>query len=118
MHMHTSRKDRDFETLLLPPHAQLADLLIRRSAVQRGCVMVRACTFERAGESSRSKFNVKRNLIVVNKARRDFVFAARGTSSKLRYLVRLYAKQLVMHTFSGLRLQQLLDFPCVDKEDF
>ena len=82
------------------------------------CHRYRACTFDRAGESSRSKFNVKRNVIVVNKARRDFAFAARGKALKLHYLVRLYAKQLVMHNFSGLRLHQLLEFPCVDEEHF
>jgi AcrR family transcriptional regulator len=67
-------------------------------------------TFERApGESWRSKFDPKRNVIVVNNGHRDFVFASRSKSLKLRYLVRLYAKELVMRNFSGLPADQLLE---------
>ena len=67
-------------------------------------------TFERApGEFWRSKFDIKRNVIVVNNGHRDFVFASRSRSLKLRYLVRLYAKELVMHNFAGLPADQLLE---------
>ena len=67
-------------------------------------------TFERApGESWRSKLDSKRNVIVVNNGHRDFVFASRSKSLKLRYLVRLYAKELVMRNFSGLPADQLLE---------
>jgi hypothetical protein len=67
-------------------------------------------TFERApGEAWRSNFDKKRNVIVVNNGHRDFVFASRSKSLKLRYLVRLYAKELVMHNFAGLPVDQLLE---------
>jgi hypothetical protein len=67
-------------------------------------------TFERAaGESWRSRFDAKRNLIVINNGHRDFVYASRNKSLKLRYLVRLYAKELVMHNFAGLPPEQLLE---------
>lgn len=67
-------------------------------------------TFERApGESWRSKFDGKRNLIVVNNGHRDFVYASRTKSLKLRYLVRLYAKELVLHNFAGLPADHLLE---------
>jgi hypothetical protein len=67
-------------------------------------------TLERApGESWRSKFDIKRNVIVVNNGHRDFVFASRSRSLKLRYLVRLYAKELVLHNFAGLSADQLLE---------
>jgi len=67
-------------------------------------------TFERAlGESWRSKFDAKRNLIVVNNGHRDFVYASRTKSLKLRYLVRLYAKELVLHNFAGLPADHLLE---------
>ena len=66
-------------------------------------------TFERApGGTWRSKFDPKRNVIVVNNGHSDFVFASRSKSLKLRYLVRLYAKELVMRNFSGLPADQLL----------
>ena len=67
-------------------------------------------TFERApGESWRSKLDRKRNLIVVNNGHRDFVYASRTKSLKLRYLVRLYAKELVLHNFAGLAADHLLE---------
>jgi hypothetical protein len=67
-------------------------------------------TFERApGESWRSRFDRECNVIVINNGHRDFVYASRGKSLKLRYLVRLYAKELVMHNFVGLPADQLLE---------
>lgn len=67
-------------------------------------------TFERApGESWRSKFDTTRNIIVVNSGHRDFVYAARSKSLKLRYLVRLYCKELVLKNFVGLPADQLLE---------
>lgn len=67
-------------------------------------------TFERApGESWRSKFDAARNIIVVNSGHRDFVYAARNKSLKLRYLVRLYCKELVLRNFVGLPADQLLE---------
>ena len=67
-------------------------------------------TFERApGGTWRSRLDAKRNVIVVNNGHRDFVYASRSKSLKLRYLVRLYAKELVMHNFVGLPADQLLE---------
>jgi len=67
-------------------------------------------TFERAaGESWRSRFDAPRNVIVVNSGHRDFVYASRSKSLKLRYLVRLYAKELILRNFVGLPADQLLE---------
>ena len=67
-------------------------------------------TYERApGDSWRSRFDAARNVIVVNNGHRDFVYASRGKSLKLRYLVRLYAKELVLRNFAGLAADQLLE---------
>ena len=67
-------------------------------------------TFESApGESWRSRFDSTRNIIVVNNGHRDFVYAARSKSLKLRYLVRLYSKELVLRNFVGLPPDQLLE---------
>ena len=66
--------------------------------------------FERApGASWRSKFDGKRNVIVINNGHRDFVYASRAKSLKLRYLVRLYAKELVPRNFAGLPADHLLE---------
>jgi hypothetical protein len=67
-------------------------------------------TFERAaGELWRSRFDAERNLIVVNNGHRDFVFATRNRVLQLRYLVRLYVKELVLKNFAGLPAEQLTE---------
>jgi hypothetical protein len=67
-------------------------------------------TFERAaGELWRCRFDVERNIIVVNSGHRDFVFATRHRALQLRYLVRLYVKELVLKNFAGLPADQLLE---------
>src|SRR2546430_16357600 len=67
-------------------------------------------TFERAaGELWRSRFDTERNLIVVNNGHRDFVFATRSRALQLRYLVRLYVKELVLKNFAGLPAEQLAE---------
>jgi Histidine kinase-, DNA gyrase B-, and HSP90-like ATPase len=67
-------------------------------------------TFERAaGELWRCRFDAGRNIIVVNSGHRDFVFATRNRALQLRYLVRLYVKELVLRNFAGLPGDQLLE---------
>src|SRR5499427_7841758 len=67
-------------------------------------------TFDRsAGELWRSRFDQERNLIVVNSGHRDFVFATRSRALQLRYLVRLYIKELVLRNVAGLPAEQLTE---------
>jgi len=67
-------------------------------------------TFERAaGELWRCRFDDERNIIVVNSGHRDFVFATRNRALQLRYLARLYVKELVLKNFAGLPGNQLLE---------
>ncbi len=69
-----------------------------------------AYTFERApGEPWRSRFDAERNLIIINNAHRDFVFAARVRTLKLRYICRLYAKELLLKNFPGHSPDRLLE---------
>lgn len=67
-------------------------------------------TFERAtGELWRSRFDAGRNLIIVNSGHRDFVFATRSRALQLRYLVRLYVKELVLKNFAGRSAEQVAE---------
>ena len=67
-------------------------------------------TFERAaGELWRCRFDTEHNIIVVNSGHRDFVFVTRNRALQLRYLVRLYVKELVLKNFAGLPADQLLE---------
>jgi hypothetical protein len=69
-----------------------------------------AYTFDhRPGELWRSRFDQSRNLIIINNAHRDFVYSSRNRMLKLRYLCRLYVKELVHNTFPGLSSDQLLE---------
>jgi hypothetical protein len=69
-----------------------------------------AYTFEhRPGELWRSRFDQDRNLIIINNAHRDFVYSARNRMLKLRYICRLYVKELVFNNFPGLSADQLLE---------
>ena len=67
-------------------------------------------TFESApGDSWRSRYDTSRNVIVINNGHRDFVYVARTRALKLRYLIRLYCKELVLRNFVGLPPDQLLE---------
>jgi len=67
-------------------------------------------TFQRAaGELWRSRYDVAQNIIVVNNGHRDFVYAARSRALKLRYIARLFAKELVLKNFPGHSPEQLVE---------
>lgn len=69
-----------------------------------------AYTFQRApGELWRSRYEEARNLIIINNAHRDFVYASRNKVLKLRYICRLYMKELVHSNFPGLSPERLLE---------
>jgi len=62
-----------------------------------------------AGELWRSRYDGERNLVVINNGHRDFVYAARNKMLKLRYICRLFAKELVLKNFMGIPPDQLLE---------
>ncbi len=67
-------------------------------------------TFEKApGELWRSRYDTDNNLVIVNNGHRDFVYASRQKTLKLRYVCRLFAKELVFHNFPGYSPEQLLE---------
>lgn len=67
-------------------------------------------TFQSApGELWRSRYDSEKNVVVVNSGHRDFVYAARSGARKVRYVCRLFSKELVVHNFPGLPAEQLLE---------
>jgi hypothetical protein len=67
-------------------------------------------TFEkRPGELWRSRLDLQQNVIVINNGHRDFVYAARNKSLKLRYICRLFAKELVIRNFPGYSASELAE---------
>jgi hypothetical protein len=67
-------------------------------------------TYRRApGEMWRSRFEIEKNVIVINNGHRDFVYAGKQKSRQLRYICRLFCKELVRHNFPGLQPDELLE---------
>ncbi len=67
-------------------------------------------TFLRApGELWRSRYDLERELIVVNNAHGDYLFAAQKHARKLKYICRLFAKELVLANFPGFDSRELLE---------
>ncbi len=67
-------------------------------------------TFRRApGELWRSQYDEKQNVIIINNGHRDFVYASKNRARKLRYICRLFSKELVYRNFPGMPAEQLLE---------
>ena len=78
-----------------------------RQATRQG---IPSYTFQKApGELWRSRYQSEQNLVVINNGHRDFVFAYRNRPLKLRYISRLFAKELVVKNFAGAPPGELLE---------
>ena len=67
-------------------------------------------TFENVpGQLWRSRYDTDQNLIIINSGHRDFVYSTRQKTLKLRYVCRLFSKELVLHNFPGYSPEQLLE---------
>ena len=67
-------------------------------------------TFLRApAEIWRSKYDDARNLIIINNGHKDYIFSAQKKSRKLRYICRLFSKELVLKNFPGFNSDDLLE---------
>lgn len=62
-------------------------------------------------ESWRSKYSAERGIIEINSGHRDYERAnAGGLKSRLRYIAKLYAKELVLLNFASVSSSQLLEY--------
>ena len=61
------------------------------------------------GELWRSRYDAEHNLIVVNNGHSDFRYAEQKRPRQLRYMLRLYAKELVLSNFAGYDPDQMLE---------
>ena len=95
------------EALITITESLLPDLKRSADAPSRG---LPGYTFEHLpGELWRSRFDEPRNLIVVNSGHRDFIFASGSKAKRLRYICRLFTKELVLKNFPGIPTEQLLE---------
>jgi len=61
------------------------------------------------GELWRSSYDSERTIIIINSGHADFIFAAKNNSRKLRYITKLYAKELVLVNFPEADREKLLE---------
>ena len=57
----------------------------------------------------RSRYDEKRNIVIINSGHRDFIYAGREKARKLRYICRLFAKELILQNFTGMSSEELLE---------
>jgi len=90
----------------------VAESLIKRSiqdGADRGKGLPGYTFLRRPGELWRSRYDDKRNLIVINNGHSDYVFSSEKNARKLKYICRLFAKELVLKNFQGYRSEELLE---------
>ena len=131
-HVEIAQADREIVTLTAPAEPELArielqvtqadvtctaeaivtvtDTLLeapKRSVSARG---LPGYTYEHTpGALWRSRHDAARNLVVINSGHRDFAFAARSKALKLRYLGRLFVKELIQLNFPGASAAEALE---------
>jgi hypothetical protein len=67
-------------------------------------------TFQHApGELWRSRYDAEKYVIVINNGHADFIFASRNNHRKLRYITKLYSKELVLSNFPGAGSEKLME---------
>ncbi|HSV56475.1 MAG TPA: ATP-binding protein [Magnetospirillaceae bacterium] len=67
-------------------------------------------TYRRApGELWRSRYDPEQSVIYINNSHADFVFASRHPMTKVRYIARLFAKELVLANFPEADQEELLE---------
>jgi len=61
------------------------------------------------GRDWRSRLDQDNNLVVINNGHRDFVYAQKSRACRVRYIARLFSKELVLHHFPGIGQEELLE---------
>ncbi len=67
-------------------------------------------TFKKAPEELwRSRYDASRSIIIVNNAHADFIFASKSKMRKLKYITKLFTKELVLINFPEASREELLE---------
>jgi hypothetical protein len=61
------------------------------------------------GELWRSRFDQEKRIIYINNGHADFIYASRSNSRKLKYIFKLFSKELVSANFPELNTNQLME---------
>ena len=67
-------------------------------------------TFQRApGELWRSRYDDQRSIIIINNGHADFIYASKTKSRQLKYITKLFTKELVLINFPEASRDELLE---------
>ena len=67
-------------------------------------------TFQKApGELWRSRFDSSTSLIIINNGHADFIYASKAKTRKLRYIAKLFTKELVLSNFPEVSRSDLME---------
>jgi len=67
-------------------------------------------TFQKApGELWRSRYDSLRSIIIINNGHADFIFASKSKMRKLKYITKLFTKELVLVNFPEASKEELLE---------
>jgi hypothetical protein len=67
-------------------------------------------TYRKApGELWRSRYDAERYIIIINNGHADFIYASRQKVRKLKYIAKLFAKELVLANFPESNREQILE---------
>jgi len=61
------------------------------------------------GRDWRSRFDADNNLVVINTGHRDFIYAQDTRARRIRYIARLFSKEMVLQHFPGMPHDELLE---------
>ena len=63
----------------------------------------------RPGELWRSRYDKNNNIIIINNGHSDYIFASKINARKIRYIARLFAKELILDNFPEVSKDELLE---------
>lgn len=67
-------------------------------------------TFKRApGELWRSYYDEKNNIVIINNGHADYIYASSRKALKVKYICKLFAKELVLKNFLNFTKEELLE---------
>jgi hypothetical protein len=67
-------------------------------------------TYQKApGELWRSRYDDERYLIIINNGHADFIYASKQKARKLKYISKLFSKELVLANFPEVNREQILE---------
>lgn len=61
------------------------------------------------GELWRSRYDQEQNIIIINNGHQDFIFASKLRTRQLKYIARLFTKEMILANFPGIKPAEALE---------